>query len=219
MLFKWLLTIGTPEEEVLADPPQKIRQFLYYSPSTRHPTILSKIMEDESVSSDEESSDEEGDALDIRNNLADIDEANLLYRGVHFSPKYFDDDKRKLVRKREEHFKSVYSLATMDFGQKLGDLEQADQVIKSYFTMLKHTPDKPEFDTDVKRSPVRKKDGEKADYPNLYVHFVQAYVTTYGKLFNNGGMRRNFNFYADENPVLSTSRSVESASFLEVDTS
>jgi len=140
---------------------------------------------------------------------------HILFRGVAFNKNYFSSRKRKTARSVEFHDQAVYSLATQDLAKKFGDdFEKADQIIKGYFTLLKLTEDKPEFNEKYRKAPPRKKNGEDAKFSSLYEHFVQAYVTTYGRLFasDEKGMWRNFNFYSSENPIVSTSIACKSAS-------
>ncbi len=141
---------------------------------------------------------------------------HLLFRGVHFCSDNFDKKEKKESENPEYHHQTIYSLATQEIaGLKEHDktigYEKADQLVKGYFTLLKLTGDKPEFQTDTRRAPPRKKKGEPASYKNLFEHLMQAYVTSYANLYEKGGMARNFNFYANINPVVSTSTDVVAA--------
>ncbi len=213
------------EDDIFNEAKGKIKSLLEYKPAKRlanigrFPSIKSyyadekkpsaaflKILEDQKNSSDEESSDSEIDDFYILKSRNQVKEKSnptqLLARGVHFSPEYYTTSARRSLRKPEPHNQPVGSRATTKLAESKG-FERADQLIKGYFELLKMTPDKPELDQLYKKK-VRTKGNQTATFDTLYHHFVQAYVNSYGELFNQGGVVRNFNFFCSVNPFLST---------------
>lgn len=169
---------------------------------------LNFLIEDEALSSDEESSDEEYDEFVCINE--ELPRKDLLYRGIHFSPQYFTSEKRAQVKDPSNHG-TAYSRATMDLVNNkkytwAGNYKKADSYVKSWFEGLKITPDRAERDDNGKVIKRKISGEEKDDFETRFVRFVQAYVMTYNNLFNKGGMTENYNFPLNKNPMLSTSK-------------
>ena len=226
LLGKLIASGLIPSEEELRDATETIVDFLAYKPGRNYPSIrefliheksspelLKLVIEDEENSSDEESSDDERDDFQIVNTIMPQNR-RLLARGVnYYSGSYFTAQKRQNARQITFHQQTVYSRATENLAapksqtnRALMTLEYADQLIKSYFELLKLTPDKPELDENYHKKKRQQRGGE-ARFETLYYRFIQAYVLSYNDLFKNHGMQRNFNFYTSENPALSTSMS------------
>ncbi|MCK4609370.1 MAG: ankyrin repeat domain-containing protein [Gammaproteobacteria bacterium] len=179
---------------------------------------LEAVFSDYEQTSDEESSDsEDEDFQRVNHDLHVTKKDKILARGTHYSPDYFDSaQKRRRFSRPKKHQQPIYSRATADLANKLPrkddgslDCEHADQLIKGYFEQLRLTPDRRELRTDItsaKTSSTRNK-----EFESLYYRFIQAYVNSYGDLFNHGGMRKNFNFYGTDNPMLSTTSDVKVA--------
>ncbi len=213
--------IPLPKDLLLAF--KSIKEFLDYKPGRNFVSIrkslrpraynrevLNRLIADESNTSDEESSDDELDNFQVVRS-ANLQNKTLLFRGCHFIKQNFTQATKQDARKHQYHQQTVYCTATRNLAPKLMrnpdnsiNFHHADQLVKSYFEMLKMTPDKPELNDNYNKV-ARKMAHAPAHFESLYIHFIQAYVNSYNALFNNGGMARNFNFFNNDNATLSTS--------------
>lgn len=227
LLGKFLVAGFTPSEEELKNKNETILNFLEYKPGRnyisirqflhheiRNPESLKLMIDDEANSSDEESSDDEIDDFLILNPMAP-EGKQFLVRGVNYCPGYFTTQMRCEAKQIHFHRQSIQSRATRDLAASIPlktdgsiDVEHADQLVKGFLELLKLTPDKPELNEQYKKKS-RTLKGDTATFRTLYYRFIQAYVNSYQELFKeNGGMTRNFNFYSNHNPVLSTTPDV-----------
>jgi hypothetical protein len=233
-LFRKLLSCYIPSSDDLTNAKGMIKQLLDYKPAKREKnrrkwlsigdyavsqrrdkSVLERMLYDADNTSDEDSSDSDDDEFKFIRKPKGLLLQNILYRGVHFTPTFFNTAEKKLTRQLTYHQKPVYSRATEDLSKKIDrdkvfGYEQADQIVKNFFTLLRVTPDKHELDKDYKKKK-RKLKGEEAKFETLYYRFIQVYVNSYQELFNAGGMSRNFNFCSDSNPVISTTLDAEVA--------
>lgn len=229
MLFRAGLLAGViPTQEEIALAKSNVKKLLNYRPGKKYYTLkeylfhpecnadlLRRILNDESNTSDDESSDEELGEFQIVNKTSATGKY-VLSRGIHYTPGFYKSQMRQQCKRVDSHNKKVSSRATADLATKVSvssqplGIEKADELIKSYFALLKLTPDKIEFDHNHK-AVHRTIDGNKVTFASLYYHFIQAYVNSYNAVFTHGGMSRNFNFCSDLNPVLSITPSFEVA--------
>jgi len=225
--FKVLLSEMPLQEKDLSEAQGKIQALLSYKPATReenkekyesigeycinperNSNKLKKLVDDYENTSEEESSDSENDDFCIVSNSQGSSPITL-YRGINFSPTYFEAKERREAKGEAYHKKPVYSRATQELEvTHKKTLEEADILIKNYFTLLKITPDKKEFKEDYTRQ-VRTVGGKEKMFDSLYHRFVHVYTNQNGfdSLFDKKGMQRNFNFFSSKNPTLSTSKS------------
>ena len=150
---------------------KSIRQFLACQDMNMN--MLKLMTQDEEDTSDEESSDDEIDTFQPVNPISYANK-RFLFRGVNYSPQYFKSQKRREAKQHFFHKHSVYSNATQDLARKMPckengslDFERADQLIKSYFELLKLTSDKPELNEKYKKI-TRQLKGEEGNFENLY---------------------------------------------------
>lgn len=228
-----------PNPVILEDACEAVKALFSYRPSKHNasfPTIyeycrldmayrsfeeeLNPWLVDYENTSDEDSSDSEEDTFRVVNkDLLKKNYPHQFARGVHYSPDYYDTQDRNDFKYPESHKETVYSRAISELADKLEkksddtlDFEHADELVKSYFEMLKITSDKTEYDENHKAKN-RKIDGETAKFESLYHHFIHVYVNRngYNTLFNKGGMANDFNFCSNGNPTLSVTRNIEVA--------
>jgi len=224
-LFKKIIVnvYRTTNHETLENLPKntKIKDFLSYRPGKRFEDIQFNILQKEcssatledlfydqacsSTATSSESTISENEKYQVLNE--NIGENNkILFRGFHFSPDHLHTTAERIAVITSDHDKPVYSLATVKLAEDKGKtLGRADELVKAYFELLKITPDKPELTENYKERH-RQVQYQTKNFDTLYHRFVHAYVNPggYDDLFNKGGARRNFNFFCNNNPTLST---------------
>ena len=166
---------------------------------TRKELIKQFNADSDSDSDDDETDDDETDD-DINDRLQ-----ITTYRGIHFSPKVFTKDMRKIARNNLEGGKAIVSRATaQDAGYEADDdadendkeLKKAHKKIIKFFDNMRD-----ENDRDERIATSR----NKTEFSNLYYRFVQAYVMNYDRLFNKGEIVKDFEADTKKNPIVSTS--------------
>jgi hypothetical protein len=172
---------------------------------------LSKLLSDQAHTTDNESSDEEPDNIhEINPQLANAGSQVYVARGVHFTLNHFDHAARQAARSPQYHNAPTYSAATIVRAQTNYNNAYlvADSEVKNYLTALKQQPVGRERGPDGRLRPVRAMSAT-----TKYEHLIHVYVNRggYDDLFNTGGMQRNFGFYNNHNPFISTSHEIEKA--------
>lgn len=171
---------------------------------------MGRLFKDCVLTSEEESSDSEGDEFVQVNSTSDIKPERFLYRGIFFHPDYFKKAaERREARKKEYHDQPVYSWGTRqlarrtdEYGQLIGDLK-ADQLVRNYFQLLKFTPKREErYKNSAGHSRALIRPGQHRHHHDL---FIMAYKNSYSDLVNKEGLINNFNFFSNDNPFVSTS--------------
>lgn len=214
LLFYKLARYQSANFATLPAAKEKISKLLQYKPGPNYicyqeqmqkkpydPDLMTRIYLDFTDSSSDEDSDSEDDEFELIRDIPDHFEVDdLFHRGVHFTPTHFSGNLRQQARLSINHDVPIRSLATLKLEEAGKSFETADALIKAYFELLALTHDKPELKADYK---IRNR--VKDTFDNLYHRFVHTYVNVngYKELFNQGGMSRNFNFFSDENPLIS----------------
>lgn len=163
-----------------------------------------------SKDTDSDSSDSE---IDEYISIREIDATKtMLVRGTHFNTEFFNREKRNEAKTRAYHNTPDYSNATKKLAEQLPrncdntlNYPHANELVIGYFKLLKLTPDKRERDENDRFLKVTgPRAGGEDKFINLYYRFIQAYINSYEKVFIKHGMTRNFNFYSNYNPIVST---------------
>jgi hypothetical protein len=143
----------------------------------------------------------------LKENPEDLAPVVVTYRGVHFVPKHYNNERRQRLRQaRTTTGRPTVSYATLtDMGYEADDESlNPDEVAagrrktKSFFDSLRSAQDK--------REP-NKASRNKFNFPNLFYRFIQAYVMNYDYLFSgeNPAITTFFDASTKANPAISTS--------------
>lgn len=211
-----------PTREEMESAKGRVAKFFSYQPGRsymslktylqsipKNPQTTSLFIEDEANTSDENSSDDDGVNFRQVNHIAQPKNKTFLARGIHYTLGFYNTARRNAAKEVNSHTQMVCSRATADLASRVTvpghpvNFVHADQLVKGYFQLLKLTPDKVELDSNYKKTHRTLNGVKDPTFSSLYCRFIQAYVNSYQSLFNEGGISRNFNFYSNNNPLLS----------------
>ena len=132
-------------------------------------------------------------------------------RGVHFSPKYYEQNTIQKTIKTRRSSHATYSQSTLfDAGYTADDevTEQNNQIILrhkknlQFIARLKEEKDHKEKKIGSHNPPVLR---NKIVFDSLYYRFMQVYINSYKTLFHLGAIKSDFNFDTQHNPLISAS--------------
>jgi hypothetical protein len=193
---------------------------------------LDAIIYDEADTTDEESSEAEDNEYfelslkeqcrvnDLRNkelknfNKKQEDNDSLCLvaaRGVHFSPKYFSKEAVENIKETRNERHTTFSQSTLfDAGYSADDeVNETDKKIRkrhnrnlNFIQKLKESPDKKEKKIG-KIKPAASRNN--IEFESHYYRYMQVYINSYGRLFNQGAIVSDFGFVSTNNPEVSAS--------------
>lgn len=144
----------------------------------------------------------------------------FAFRGIHFAPAYYSKPtKEKIKRDAKRNIqKTSYSQAILlDSGYDAGDeVSEESSAIKGkkrehelFFSRLRNSGDVKEKKIGSSLPP---KSRNSTAFHSHFYRFIQVYINSYSRLFNNKAIQLDFGFSSHNNPLVSLSWSCEKAS-------
>lgn len=220
----------TEQSCILAANDPQINSMLVYHPGPRQKTVFDvcsqrhkDLMAVRNLILDyydtTDASDSEPESLECAPVMLNPGE-RLAFRGIHFAPKYYSKDKREKVKTemKQNVKKTIYSQSLLlDNGYAADDdvseddirIRQTKREHENFFNNLKASADKKEKKIGSSQPP---KSRNSIVFQSHFYRFIQVYINSYSRLFNDNAIQVDFGFSSRNNPLVSLSWSCEKAS-------